>query len=114
MKILNFFNVRTFFVLIISQFAAYLAVHFNIKFNIDLLLFGLAIVFPLHFSIQTAFKRRDRAIEYFSAFKAGAISLFYSIQIANDLPKEKKDEGREILKGMVDMLVKQLENRMAG
>ena len=93
MKLLNYFNVRTFLALAISQLAAYTVIAYDIKFHLDLLLFGLCIVFPLHFSMQSAFKRRDRALEYFSLFKGGSMALHYSFQIAEDLPAEKKKQA---------------------
>src|SRR5690349_4808994 len=109
MKFIYYFNVRTFLALVISQVAAFLVITFHIKFNFNILLFGIAVVFPLHFSIQAAFKRRDRAIEFFSLFKGGAIALHYSFQVSEDLSTEGKQEARGLLKGMADQLFKQLE-----
>jgi len=114
MKILNFFNLRTFLAVSIAQFAAFLAISFQLKFNFNILLFSIAIVFPLHFSIQAAFKRRDRALEFFSLFKGGTMALHYSFQVSEDLPTEGKQEARSLLKGMTDQLFKQLENRIQG
>jgi len=114
MKILNFFNLRTFLALVISQVAAFWAIHFHVKFHLDLLLFGLCVVFPLHFSMQAAFKRRDRALEFFSLFKGASMALYYSFQIAEDLLAEKKQEARRLLKGVAAQLIDQLENRTLG
>lgn len=114
MKILNFINVRTFLALFISQAAAFLTIQYQIKFHLDLLLFGLCVVFPLHFSMQAAFKRRDRALEYFSLFKAGSMAMHYSFQVSEDLVAEKKQKAGSLLKMMVNQLFDQLENRIAG
>jgi hypothetical protein len=108
MRVLNYFNIRTLVALIISQIATFIAIQFQIKFNLNLALFGLAVVFPLHFSIQAAFKRRERALEYFSLFKAGLMMLHYSIHISKDLPDEKKAQGTNLLKAAYDELVRQL------
>lgn len=113
MRVLNYFNLRTFLTLAISQIAAFLAIHFQIKFHLDLLLFSLCVVFPLHFSMQAAFKRRDKALEYFSLFKAGAMALYYSFRISEDLSDEKKREASGMLKGVFAQLTNQLENRNA-
>ena len=110
MKVLNYFNVRTFLAVIISQIAAFLAIRYQIKFNLNLMLFGLAVAFPVHFSIQAAFKRREKALEYFSAFKGGLMTLYYSVQLATDLTSEKKLEGTNVLKGISDQLTHQLAN----
>ena len=111
MKVLNYFNVRTFLAVIISQIAAFLAIRYQIKFNLNLMLFGLAVAFPVHFSIQAAFKRREKALEYFSAFKGGLMTLYYSVQLATDLTSEKKLEGTNVMKGISDQLTHQLETR---
>src|SRR5688572_8767970 len=97
MKILNLINLRTLSVLLISQVAAFLTIHYQIKFNIDVVLFGLAIAFPLAFSLQAAFKRREKALEYFGRFKAGTIALHYSFRISEDLSPEKQNEIQNTL-----------------
>jgi hypothetical protein len=114
MKFLSYFNLRTFVALAISQLAAFLAIHFQIKFNLNLMLFGLVVVFPLHFTIQAAFKRREKALEYFSSFKGALMTLYYSINISGKLPPEKKVEGTNILKSISDLLAHQLETSEGG
>jgi small-conductance mechanosensitive channel len=114
MKLIHYFNLRTFLALVISQIAAYLAITFQIKFSFNILLFGIAVVFPLHFSIQAAFKRRDKALEFFSLFKGGAMALHYSFQVSEDLSTEGKQEARGLLKKMTDQLFNQLENQLKG
>ncbi len=114
MKILNYFNLRTFLALVVSQLATFFAIQYNVKFHADLLLFGLCVVFPLHFSLQAAFKRRDKALEYFSLFKAGSLALNYTFQMSEDLASEKKDSIRALINNMGTTLINQLENRMPG
>jgi len=113
-KLIYYFNVRTFLALVISQVAAFLVTSYDVKFHLDLLLFSLCIVFPLHFSMQAAFKRRERALEYFSLLKGGSMALHYSFQIEEDLPTEKKKSSSDLLKGSVSQLMHQLEHRIAG
>src|SRR5688500_17600858 len=114
MKILNYFNLRTFLALVVSQLATFIAIKYDIKFHADLLLFGLCVVFPLHFSLQAAFKRRDKALEYFSLFRAGSLALNYTFQMSEDLPPEKKVAIRVLLNEMSTSLINQLENRVPG
>jgi hypothetical protein len=113
-KLIYYFNVRTFLALVISQAAAFLVISYHIKFHLDLLLFGLCIVFPLNFSMQAAFRRRERALEYFSLLKAASMALHYSFQIEEDLPAEKKKRSIGLLNGMFSQLMHQLEHRIAG
>ena len=111
MKVLNYFNVRTFLAIVVSQFAAFLAFHYDLKLSHNLILFGIIVAFPLHFSLQSAFKRREKALEYFSQFKAGLMAVHYSFQVSQNLSDELKTEGRNLLKGIVDTVIAQLEAR---
>jgi hypothetical protein len=109
MKILNYFNVRTFLAIIFSLLATFFTLHFQIKLHLDLLLFGLCVVFPLHFSLQAAFKRREKALEYFAFFKARCLAVHYTLQSAKDLSSEKKQSARVLLKSVASQLADQLE-----
>jgi hypothetical protein len=114
MKALNYFNVRTFLAIVSSQLATFLAIQFNWELSHNILLFSLAIVFPLHFSLQAAFKRREKALEYFSLFKAGAMAVHYSFQVSENLDDDKKSEAKTVIKNMVNTLVEQLEGCTPG
>ena len=114
MKALNYFNVRTFFAIAISQLATFLAIQFKLELSHNILLFSLAIVFPLHFSLQAAFKRREKALEYFSLFKAGAMAVHYSFQVSEELADDKKLEVKTLVKNMVSTLAEQLEGFKPG
>jgi hypothetical protein len=114
MKALNYFNLRTFLTLAASQIATWLTLHYELKIHINLLLFGLFLAFPLHFALQAAFKRREKALEYFSNFKGSLLAIHYSLQAADDLPAEGKGKGRDLLKSTAVQLVEQLENRLPG
>jgi predicted membrane chloride channel (bestrophin family) len=50
------------------------------KFYADLPsgLIGIAIIFPIVFSINAAYKRREEALKYFSSLKASVIALYYA------------------------------------
>lgn len=114
MKILNYFNLRTFLALAISQFATFMAIKYDIKFHADILLYGLCVVFPLHFSLQAAFKRREKALEYFSLFKGCCQALHYCFEMSKDLALEKKQIARGLLNEAGTLLINQLENKTAG
>lgn len=113
MKFLSFFNLQTFFVLAISQVATFFTIQYEVKFSTDLLLFGLAIGFPLAFSIQSAFKRRDRALEYLSLFKAGALALHHSFVVSEDISEDKKKEASTLISDLINQVNNQLAQRIA-
>jgi hypothetical protein len=113
-KALNFFNLRTFLVLAGSQLATWLTLQYNLEVRINLLLFGIFLGFPLHFALQTAFRRRERALEYFSKFKGSLIAVHYCFQSAGDLLPERKVYSLELLRSTAKQLVQQLESRVSG
>lgn len=73
-------------------------------------MFSLAIAFPLGFSIQSAFKRREKALEYLSLFKSGLLALHYSFRTVKKLSSEKKNEIRNILVNASDKLLHQIQS----
>jgi hypothetical protein len=114
MRTFNYFNLTTFLTLLASQIATWLTLRYHLEFNIDLLLFGMFLAFPLHFSLQSAFRRRERALEFFSAFKGSLVATRYSLESADELPAEAKSKGLGILRGVAQQLVSQLQNRVPG
>jgi hypothetical protein len=76
------------------------------------LLFGLAIGFPLGFSIHSAFKRRDRAIEYLSLFKAGTLSIHHCFLVEEDLTNHQKTEASKIITALIDQFTTQLIHKI--
>ncbi|MBT8325668.1 MAG: hypothetical protein KJO96_10245 [Winogradskyella sp.] len=57
-------------VLVLSVVITYACYLFNVRFNIDLTLLSIAIIFPLVFSIRGSFRRRENAMEHLSEFKS--------------------------------------------
>jgi hypothetical protein len=70
----------------------------------------LAIAFPLGFSIQSAFKRREKALEYISLFKAGLLAVHYSFHSSKKLNGHQKHNSRMILTSISDQLLHQLRS----
>jgi hypothetical protein len=108
--IFQYLNIRTAIVLVISLISCYLAIRFDFKIHFDVVVFGLAVAFPLGTSIQTAFKRRERALEFLSVFKAGFTAIHYSLQSERDLSAEQKAEGKLLLIQATESIFKQLRD----
>ncbi len=65
-------------VIFLSLLLTYLCVHFNFQSDLPSGFVGIAIVFPVVFSINAAYKRREQALGYFADFKAHFVSLYYA------------------------------------
>jgi hypothetical protein len=98
-------NPRTFLTLLISFCSCYVVIHYDIKLNNETMLFGLIISFPLVFSLQSSFRRRDRALEFLSLFKAALNVVYRSIARSKKMPEEKRLEARKLLNNAADQLV---------
>lgn len=103
-------NYQTLMVTVVSLGSCYAAVLFEIDYNYDLLLLNLAITFPLSFSIQAAFRRRERALEFLSLFKSSLYTVHHCFQFEKKLPGKQKEEARKMLQNVADHLYGWLSN----
>lgn len=84
-------NIKTLVVLVISILVTYLALEYNLGYNVDLTLLSIAIVFPLVFNIRGAFRRREKALEHLSQFRSALKTVYFYVQMSFDLsPGDKR------------------------
>ena len=102
-------NYRTLIAILISIITPYLAYKYNLNYNIDLTLISIAIVFPLVFTIRSSFRRREKALEHLSQFRAAIKTLEFLFKSKN-LPEEKRDEIAAILKEISEKVVNHLKS----
>lgn len=107
-RYLQIINIRTFQVLLICLAISFLVIQYKIKYNYDLTVISIAIVFPLVFTIRAAFRRREKALEHLSRFKASMLIVHYSFQRNKKLTEEKKWVIKNILVQISDSLVTKL------
>lgn len=102
-------NQRTLITLIISLAVPYLCYTKEIKYNIDLTLISIAIIFPLVFAIRGAFKRREKALEHLSKMKSALIAIQYLIRANNKMSQEEQEEGTALCASISDRFIEHLE-----
>lgn len=106
MKIyLSIINGRTALALSVSLLVSYVTLHFKFNYNYDLALISIAIIFPLVFTIRSAFRRREKALEHLSRFKAALQTVNHYLQESKKLDETKKQEVQSIIKGIPPTLV---------
>ncbi len=80
MKVLKSFfsiiNYKTFLMAILSVVSSYLCITYEIEAQFPFYLISIAIVFPIVFSIDSAYKRREQALQFYADLKAHAISYY--------------------------------------
>lgn len=96
-RYLAIINMRTVLALAISVAVSFGSLAFGFQYNFDLALISIAIIFPLVFTIRSAFRRREKALEFLSLFKAGLITVNNSFQENKKLEDEKKAEIKSLI-----------------
>ena len=71
-------DMKVFLIATISLLATFLCAHFDLTGDMPTSLIGIAVVFPIVFSINTAFQRRDRALELYGVINANLASIFFN------------------------------------
>jgi len=69
-------NTQTIVVTLLALGSTYLCSYFEWQAEIPAGLIGLAVVFPIVFSINAAYRRREEALRYFGGLKAHAVALY--------------------------------------
>ncbi len=101
-------NYKTFIVTALAVFSTYLCFELGLTAKFPDMLVGVAIVFPVVFSIGSAYTRRETALQRYSDFKSHAVALYYATRDwtankENDLPQRSKRIVGEIMLQMKEM-----------
>lgn len=83
---------QTLIVTILAIGSTFLCQHFGLVADVPTGLIGLAVVFPIVFSINAAYRRREEALKYFSGLKGNAVALHYGYR--DWLSGEEKEISR--------------------
>lgn len=103
-------NFRTLITLFLSLIVPFIAYEFKVIYNIDLTLMSIAIIFPLVFTIRGAFRRREKALEHLSRFRASLITVknyFHN----SKMPDELKEDSSQVLQELNDALFGHLNTK---
>ncbi len=96
-------NYKTFLITGLSVLSSYLCFHLGLTAKFPDMLVGVAIVFPVVFSIGSAYTRRETALQRFSDFKGHAIAIYYA---SRDWATNKENDLSTQTRTMVyDLLV---------
>src|SRR5687768_5210658 len=85
-------NYKTLIITALSVISTYVCYRLGLTAKFPDMLVGVAIVFPVVFSIGSAYNRRETALQRFSDFKGHAIAIYYATRDwttnkDNDLPQ---------------------------
>jgi hypothetical protein len=97
-------NYKTLIVTVLSVISSLVCFEFGLIARFPDMLVGVAIVFPVVFSIGSAYNRRETALQRFSDFKGHAIAFYYATRdwvepgVPNEVPAK--------IKGMVGEMIR--------
>ena len=69
---------NSFIVSFLSVLTTYLSYKYDLLFNFPLTIIGIAVVFPIVFSINSAYKRREIALGHYASFKTFGRGLYFA------------------------------------
>ena len=85
-------NYKTLIVTGISVLGTWVCIQFDITANFPLTIVGIAIVFPIVFSISGAFKRRERALTSLAEIRGFALGIYLTAKNLSDVFTEEDDQ----------------------
>lgn len=84
---------------------SFLVIRYDVKYNFDLTVISIAIIFPLVFTIRAAFRRREKALEHLSRFKSALQTVNNCFQRCKKLSDTQKEVGKAKLLHISDSLM---------
>lgn len=95
-------NYKTFIITALSVISTYVCYANDLTAKFPDMLVGVAIVFPVVFSIGSAYNRRETALQRLADFKGHAIAIYYAtrdwtINKDNDLPQRTRQLTTEMM-----------------
>lgn len=91
-------NYKTIIVTVLSVISTYTCYHLGLTAKFPDMLVGVAIVFPVVFSIGSAYNRRETALQRFSDFKGHAMAIYFAMR---DWPSDSDNKLSDELRAIV-------------
>jgi len=105
-RYLQIINIRTFTVLIICLATSFSVLRYEIRYNFDLTIISIAIIFLLFFTIRAAFRRREKALDYLSRFKSALLIVSRCFERCKKLPEDRQTYIRGVMFATSDSLIR--------
>lgn len=96
-------NYKTLIITCLSVVSSVLCFHWGLIARFPDMLVGVAIVFPVVFSIGSAYNRRETALQRFSDFKGHSITLYYATR--DWIPMEQNNHLPATVRKMIAEMV---------
>ena len=98
-------NYKTVVITALSVISTYICYRLELTAKFPDMLVGVAIVFPVVFSIGSAYNRRESALQRFSDFKGHALAIFYATRDwTTDKDHNLPEQVRELITEMITLM----------
>ena len=101
----DFFRIidhHTLIVTLLSLVTTYLCLRFGLIADMPTTLIGVAVIFPIVFSINGSYRRREQALLHFASLKSHAVALYYAHR--DWLPQNEIEHGSRAKLMVSDLL----------
>ena len=95
------FGINTLVIALFAILSTYLCVLFELRINFPLTIIGIAVVFPIVFSIGSAYKRRELALTYYGSLKSYGRALYLA---SRDWITDSKDKSENYQRELKKLL----------
>jgi len=101
-------NYKTLIITTLAIISSYVCFHMGFTAKFPDMLVGVAIVFPVVFSIGAAFNRRETALQRLSDFKGHGVAIFYATRDWTATKDNNLPERARVLFGQMIALMKKM------
>lgn len=98
------FNKQMIIVIILSILSTLCCTYFKIEANLPISLIGISVIFPIVFSINASYIRRENVLKNFAEFKANMVSLLFARRDWINVPETSNELLNNYEKVVVDIL----------
>lgn len=98
-------DLHTLVVMVLALFSTYLSRLFDFETDLPADLISVAVIFPLVFSINSAYRRREDALQAFASFKVNAVAIYYAHR---DWPPMNREAILQHGRGLVEQLLREV------
>ncbi|MDG2175787.1 MAG: hypothetical protein P8M72_06630 [Gammaproteobacteria bacterium] len=113
-KYLDIMNHRSLIIAVLCIIVTFFCLRFDFSYDVDLIIFSIAIIFPLVFTIREAFRRRQHAIRLLSTLKASISAFYFSLENSNKLDEEEKQQVHVMMNSLSETFIDGLMDRQNG
>jgi len=110
-KYLDIIDHRSLYISLLCIVVTYFCFRFNFSYDVDLIIFSIAIIFPLVFTIREAFRRRQYCIRLLGELKAGISAFYFSMENSNKLTVEEKHEVLAMMNSLSEAFIHGLRDK---